>query len=173
MTRTAMELIGRVCTWTSSQAWVVTLTPLHSFQTGLGYSFDPLTTQTDNHYAEAIKALMFVLYSKLFFRLCIYPVNAQSPVLAKSASLRRFVPYITAIRAPALFKQLLPYVPIKRVQRLRHVSDALDAASRSVYDAKKAALERGDEAVAQQIGRGKDIMSILVSRSARNAVGVQ
>ncbi|EIN05371.1 cytochrome P450 [Punctularia strigosozonata HHB-11173 SS5] len=121
MTRTAMELIGRA---------------------GLGYSFDPLTENSDNHYASAIKALV--------------------PVLAESGRLRELVPYFTAFNVPSVFKSLLPYVPIKRVQRLRDVAEALDKASHEVYEAKKAALQRGDEAVMQQVGRGKDIMSILL-----------
>ncbi|EIN07116.1 cytochrome P450 [Punctularia strigosozonata HHB-11173 SS5] len=121
MTRTAMELVGRA---------------------GLGYSFDPLTEETSNHYADAIKALV--------------------PVLSTSGRLRELVPYFTALNTPSLFKRIVPYIPIKRVQRLRYVTEALEKASREVYNAKKEALQRGDEAVMQQIGRGKDIMSILL-----------
>jgi hypothetical protein len=64
-------------------------------------------------------------------------------------------------------KSLLPYVPIKQVQRVRKIVETLNAASYEVYEAKKEAIRRGDEAVMEQLGRGKDIMSILVSRLAR------
>jgi hypothetical protein len=37
----------------------------------------------------------------------------------------------------------------------------MDKTSVEIYEHKKLALQRGEEAVLQQIGRGKDIMSIL------------
>jgi hypothetical protein len=76
--------------------------------------------------------------------------------------LRELMPLITMLRIPSFFGWILPYVPIKRVQRLRILTKNLDTACRNVYESKKRALECGDEAVLQQLGRGKDIMSILV-----------
>lgn len=39
--------------------------------------------------------------------------------------------------------------------------DIMDFTSREIYAEKTGALARGDEAVVRQIGKGKDIMSIL------------
>ena len=39
--------------------------------------------------------------------------------------------------------------------------DTMHARSVAIFDAKKAALARGDADVARQVGEGRDIMSIL------------
>lgn len=40
-------------------------------------------------------------------------------------------------------------------------TDVMHEESMAVYESKKAALMKGEEAVVQQIGKGKDILSIL------------
>lgn len=52
-------------------------------------------------------------------------------------------------------------LPMKRVQRARKVVDEMDRNARAIFESKKRALEQGDEAVLQQVGEGKDIMSRL------------
>ena len=47
------------------------------------------------------------------------------------------------------------------MQRLKEISDAMHARSVLIYNEKKAALEKGDDALKHQIGEGRDIMSIL------------
>ena len=37
----------------------------------------------------------------------------------------------------------------------------MDSESRKIYNAKKSALEAGDDTILHQVGEGKDIMSIL------------
>jgi hypothetical protein len=56
---------------------------------------------------------------------------------------------------------LLKWFPNANVQKMREISEAMERNSRHIYNTKKAALEKGDEAVIQQVGEGKDIMSIL------------
>ena len=51
--------------------------------------------------------------------------------------------------------------PLKTVQRLREVADDLHNRSVLIFNEKKTALEGGDEALKQQIGEGRDVMSIL------------
>ncbi|EIN13011.1 cytochrome P450 [Punctularia strigosozonata HHB-11173 SS5] len=121
MTRTALELIG---------------------QAGLGYSFDPLTHEVDNEFANTLKSLV--------------------PAVSQVAVVRGIVPWFTRLGIPSVLGRLLPFVPSRRVQRLRRVSEKLDEVCREIYGSKKAALLRGDEAVLEQVGRGKDIMSILL-----------
>jgi hypothetical protein len=72
-----------------------------------------------------------------------------------------FIPYIIPYIPPSLGSQLVSYVPLANVQKLRKVVEKMDQQSRQIYYEKRTALEKGDEAVAQQVGEGKDIMSIL------------
>ncbi|EIN07006.1 cytochrome P450 [Punctularia strigosozonata HHB-11173 SS5] len=121
MSRTAMVLIG---------------------EAGLGYSFDPLTEQRENRYANAVKAIV--------------------PAFASIAILRELLPWVTMLGIPTLFERMLPYIPIKRVQHIRNITATLDEASHEVYQSKKEAIQRGDDAIMHQLGQGKDIMSILL-----------
>ena len=52
-------------------------------------------------------------------------------------------------------------VPPGNLQRLRDIIQTMDEQSKTIYNSKKAALEKGDEAVVHQMSEGKDIMSIL------------
>lgn len=56
--------------------------------------------------------------------------------------------------------------PHKGVQKLKSIIDIMDQKSVSIFEAKKLALQQGDEAVLRQVGEGKDIMSILSAPSA-------
>ena len=51
--------------------------------------------------------------------------------------------------------------PFGVVQRLRQIIDTIHARSIGIIDEKKAALEQGDEALKEQVGEGKDLMSVL------------
>jgi hypothetical protein len=52
-------------------------------------------------------------------------------------------------------------VPNKFVRRTQEIVDVMDRTSIEIFERKKLAFQQGDEVVLQQIGRGKDIMSIL------------
>lgn len=52
-------------------------------------------------------------------------------------------------------------LPWKNLHAMRDIVDTLHNVSVEIFGAKKKALEEGDETVTQQIGQGKDIMSIL------------
>jgi hypothetical protein len=52
-------------------------------------------------------------------------------------------------------------VPNKTVRRTQDIVDIMDRTSVELFQRKKLALQQGDEAVLAQVGRGKDIMSIL------------
>jgi hypothetical protein len=51
-----------------------------------------------------------------------------------------------------------------RTHKLKEIIDVIQNTSTEIFEAKKNALAKGDEVVAQQIGAGKDLLSIL-SRS--------
>lgn len=73
---------------------------------------------------------------------------------------REVVQRITSLKVPGFFRRILPYIPRPWVQDLRQDVDTLDAWCRKVYGEKRRAIEQGEE-----IGKGKDIMSILCELS--------
>ncbi|THU97769.1 cytochrome P450 [Dendrothele bispora CBS 962.96] len=123
MSRTALELIG---------------------ESGLGYSFDPMTSEAAEHtYSKTIKNLV--------------------PAMARLPALRFFfLRWGIKIGTPQFRRSMLKLVPIQSVHELQDMADYMWSLSEEIYKSKKRALAQGDETVVQQIGRGKDIMSILM-----------
>ncbi|KAF5351589.1 hypothetical protein D9758_007260 [Tetrapyrgos nigripes] len=123
MSRTALELIG---------------------QSGLGYSFDPMTNDATEHtYSKMIKNLI--------------PTFGRLPVL------RFYIMRIARYFGPPGFRRFLVNItPSKTLHQVRDMCDYMWALSEEIYQSKKKALAEGDEAVQNQIGRGKDIISILM-----------
>ena len=64
---------------------------------------------------------------------------------------------------------MLEVIPNKAIQRLKDVSDIMHERSVLIYNEKKAALDKGDDAIKLQVGEGRDIMSILRERLLRVA----
>ncbi|KDR76354.1 hypothetical protein GALMADRAFT_68050 [Galerina marginata CBS 339.88] len=123
MTRTALELIG---------------------QSGLGYSFDPLSEDGVPHpYSISVKQLIPVSFKLLFLR---------TYLLAP----------IVKLGAPKFMRFMIDIIPSKTLRQLRDVVDVIYNTSVEILDSKKKALAEGDEAVTRQIGQGKDIISILM-----------
>ncbi|KAI0701728.1 cytochrome P450 [Earliella scabrosa] len=116
-------------------------------QAGLGYSFDPLTEDRSDVFATAVKE---------FF-----------PQLRHSAVIRMLLPYVYNIGPPAFRRRVVEMIPNRNVQRMREISDTLHARSVYIYNLKKDALEKGDEALKHQIGEGRDIMSILLRENMK------
>lgn len=71
------------------------------------------------------------------------------------------LPYLVKIGPSSFRSFIVRMMPSSDVQALRVATDIMYATSTRIIDDKKAALEKGDEAVVEQVGRGKDIMSIL------------
>jgi len=78
----------------------------------------------------------------------IVPRNLLLPTLSKIGT-RRFQRFV------------VDHFPWKPLQDFVKIVDVMHETSVEVYEAKKRALEEGDEVVEKQIARGKDIMSIL------------
>ncbi|PCH43494.1 cytochrome P450 [Wolfiporia cocos MD-104 SS10] len=117
-------------------------------QAALGYSFDPLeVNEADDEYGKAFKHLI--------------------PLMQEFFILRPLLPYITAL-GPAWFRRkLVEMIPIPTVQRLKDVTDVLERKSIEIYQSKLHALAQGDDAMLQQIGEGKDIISVLIRENLR------
>ncbi|KAJ3881565.1 cytochrome P450 [Lentinula edodes] len=118
-------------------------------QAGLGYSFDPLTDDESFHpYSKAIKDLFPTLMRVQFWRMNVLQYVSR----IGSASFRRFV------------VNLLPW------EDLHHIRDMVDYMHRTaeeIYESKKRAFEMGDEVVSQQIGRGNDLISVLMRENLK------
>lgn len=146
MGRTALELVG---------------------QAGLGYSFDPLVSDSEDEFGAAVKAIQCVF--------CVFVSRSQPalistapshcstlgrPALSRVNYLRRLVPYLPT-RGKALQRWILERIPNRDIQRVKELVDIMHRCSVKIFEGKKAALAAGDESVTRQVGEGKDIMSIL------------
>lgn len=80
------------------------------------------------------------------------------------------LPYLPTIRFAGIGRMLVKLVPHEGVQLLSRVSEIFWARASAIYKEKKKALEQGDVAVSQQVGGGKDIMSILCVLGRTNSV---
>lgn len=68
-----------------------------------------------------------------------------------------FLPYVPK----PVRKYIAPFLPLSNMRKLRDIAMTMDQQARLIYSKKMEALEKGDAAVTQQIGEGKDILSIL------------
>ena len=85
----------------------------------------------------------------------------DSPQLVHLTLPRLLLPYIANIGSPAFRRRVVEMLPSKDLQRMVEITDTLHERSVHIYNLKKDALEKGDEALKHQIGEGRDIMSIL------------
>lgn len=83
------------------------------------------------------------------------------PALSGILVLRLLLPFLIKL-GPAKFRAFLVKIaPSKRVQRIREMIDTMEQTSIEILDIKKRAIEAGDHTLMDQIGQGKDLMSIL------------
>ena len=155
-------------------------------QAGLGYSFDPLTEDRPDDFATAVKDFLCVwmLLSDCFHMLKFHalspPHGHYSPQLVQSIIPRLLLPYVYRIGTKTFQRQVLSAVPSHNVQRLKEIADVMHERSVLIFNEKKAALEKGDDALKLQVGEGRDVMSILRksnfadgARRARARIGRQ
>ncbi|KAI0631279.1 cytochrome P450 [Trametes polyzona] len=117
-------------------------------QAGLGYSFDPLEEDvTPDVYADAIKAYVPALYDLSVFRWTL--------------------PYLVHIGTPSFRRRVMQWIPMTRLHRLQSVVDTMHRRATEIYREKKARLDKGDETFLQQVGEGKDLMSILLKANTQ------
>lgn len=63
--------------------------------------------------------------------------------------------------SPAFRRMLLDILPLPKLQKLAAIANDMHEMSVQVFDSKKKALLAGEEAALEQLGEGKDIMSIF------------
>ncbi|EJF63643.1 cytochrome P450 [Dichomitus squalens LYAD-421 SS1] len=111
-------------------------------QAGLGHSFDPLTEDRPDEFADAVKD---------FF-----------PQMARSLVLRLLMRGVANVGSAPFRRWVVERIPNDNVQQLKRISDIMHGRSIRIFNEKKEALEKGDETLKHQIGEGRDIMSILL-----------
>ncbi|KAJ2919733.1 hypothetical protein MD484_g701, partial [Candolleomyces efflorescens] len=123
MTRTALELIG---------------------QSGLGYTFDPLTEDGQEHpFATSVKDLMKAMGRFMFSRFFV-------------------LPWAHKIGSPGFQRFIVSLLPWKDLHDIRDIIDTMHNTSMEIIEAKKRALLAGDDALESEVGKGKDIISVLL-----------
>ncbi|RPD54902.1 cytochrome P450 [Lentinus tigrinus ALCF2SS1-7] len=111
-------------------------------QAGLGYSFDPLVEDSTDTYGTALK--MFI------------------PGLYTLSGYMQFYNYLEAMVPTSLRRKVAEWLPHENFQKFRKVVDIMHDRSMHIFHEKRAALERGDEGLKEQLGEGKDLMSVLL-----------
>jgi hypothetical protein len=71
------------------------------------------------------------------------------------------MPIVSKIGTARFRRAIVDLIPSEHVKQLRDIIDVLHSTSVEILETKKKALQEGDQALAAQISRGKDIMSIL------------
>ncbi|RXW14578.1 hypothetical protein EST38_g11278 [Candolleomyces aberdarensis] len=120
MTRTALELIG---------------------QSGLGYSFDPLTEDGQEHpFSTSVKDLMKAIGKFMFSRFYV-------------------LPWAHKIGSPGFQRFIIDLLPWKDLHNMRDIVDTMHNTSTEIIQAKKRALLAGDDALESEVGRVKANMT--------------
>ncbi|KAJ7935175.1 cytochrome P450 [Mycena leptocephala] len=106
-------------------------------QAGLGHSF---ASQSDA--LEGMKQLLFAA------KRMIIPMQV--------------LPFLLRTTPPALRRWMIDFVPLPNLRLARDLVDVMDKNSRTILEKKRDAIAKGDVAVMEQIGQGKDITSLLL-----------
>lgn len=83
------------------------------------------------------------------------------PAMFSLGPLRFYSHYLKYFGPSSLRRQIVKITPLKNLRKLANIVDQIHNMSKDVFESKKAALAAGDAAVTEQVGEGKDIMSIL------------
>ena len=75
--------------------------------------------------------------------------------------MHQYLPLYEAIVPAGWRRAVAEYIPSATLKRMMHLRDTVRQRSIDIYEEKKAALLKGDEAIKMQVGEGKDLMSIL------------
>jgi hypothetical protein len=140
MARAALELIG---------------------QSGFGYSFDNMTDDQPKHkYSIVIKDLVYVC-NPVFPSILFNGIRC-SPTLGRLGFATNYIlPWAVKLLNAKVRTFIMNMTPWKTLHEIRDMVNYMHELSVEIYQEKKRALEEGDEAVERQIGKGKDILSIL------------
>lgn len=71
------------------------------------------------------------------------------------------VPYLMKLGPPRFRRFLINISPSRDLRKVKDIVDIMANTSNGIYREKLDALRHGDKAVIEQVGEGKDVMSIL------------
>ena len=71
------------------------------------------------------------------------------------------IPIVSKIGTARFRRAIVDLVPSEHIKQIRDIVDIFHNTSVEIFETKKRALREGDQALATQITRGKDIISIL------------
>ncbi|PIL34527.1 cytochrome P450 [Ganoderma sinense ZZ0214-1] len=111
-------------------------------QAGLGYSFDDFVEDETDEYGKSVKLFLVAFSSVPLFS----PIVAGLSHYMSDTHMRRF----------------LSIFPSKELRGLIQISGTIWRRSREIVEEKKDALHKGGDAMLQEVGEGKDIMSICL-----------
>lgn len=134
-------------------------------QAGMGHTFGALEG-TNDEYGRAVKETMYVGSP------CVFPPSHPSTVGSFSTALDRptfarlqaaavFLPFVTRHGSPGALRWLAQHAPLRALRDMVKISDTLHFQAKEVWERKKALFAQGDDVAVDQIGGGKDLMSIL------------
>ncbi|EIW62374.1 cytochrome P450 [Trametes versicolor FP-101664 SS1] len=84
------------------------------------------------------------------------------PTIARARGLQQFIPVFEAIVPAGWRRTVAELIPVAALKEIIRITDTLRIRSTEIFKAKKAALLAGDEALKQQVGEGRDLISILL-----------
>ncbi|KAJ8464055.1 hypothetical protein ONZ51_g9852 [Trametes cubensis] len=119
-------------------------------RTALGYSFGPLDVHGTD-YSRALKEF--------------------GPTLVKLHLWRPVLPWLKRLFPLSVLRYLASVFPWYPVRHMQAISDNVYETSRQVLRRKGELLKQGDEVMRQEIGEGKDLMSILLRQNVMGLEG--
>ncbi|KAH6909246.1 cytochrome P450 [Coprinopsis sp. MPI-PUGE-AT-0042] len=123
-------------------------------QSGFGYSFRTLNTEDPqpHPYVSSVKLLAPLLRQTILVRLIVYPllVKYDSP-------------------GKRYYRKIVDTFGWDSVHKFRDLIDVMHQTSIDIFEAKKRELKEGEEATANQIGRGKDLLSVLMKANMESS----
>lgn len=96
-----------------------------------------------------------------FLRIGVLEFLFRSSAINGILIFRMLLDPIALLGPPWLGRFFIGAIPNNHVRTLRNIVDVMHTRSVEIVTEKKVALSRGDEALARQVGEGKDVMSIL------------
>ncbi|KAI0332868.1 cytochrome P450 [Cubamyces sp. BRFM 1775] len=113
----------------------------------LGYSFGPLEKHGTD-YSRALKEF--------------------GPTIVQLHTWRPLLPWLKRVFPRSWLRFGAEVIPYKPLQRMRGISDSVNATARQILQQKKEMLQKGDKMMMQELGEGKDLMSILMQHNAKS-----
>ncbi|KAF7330916.1 hypothetical protein MVEN_02431300 [Mycena venus] len=82
----------------------------------------------------------------------------------------QLLPFLLRTTTPSFRRWMIDYIPLPDLRLARDLVDVMDNNSRRILAKKRETISKGDIAVLEQIGQGKDIMSLLIRASDKTTL---